>query len=109
MYWAIGVGTGNGLFVARLVACLFRVVYIFFTHLGIFFRCAGNIAPTTDGGKALMATLSVIGVLGLAFPVGVLGTELSRVYIRIFRRLQKERQAADEDKLIEEVQPKNTH
>ena len=104
IYWAIGVGTGNGTkWPDWLPTCY---MYFFFTHLGVCFRCAGNIAPTTDGGKALMATLSVLGVLGLAFPVGVLGTELSRVYIRIFRRLQKERQAVDEDKLIEEVRPK---
>ena len=44
IYWAIGTATGNG-----------------------------NINPTTNAGKFLQNALSVLGVLGLALPAGVIG------------------------------------
>ena len=47
IYWAIGTATGNG-----------------------------NINPTTDAGKFLQSVLCVLGVLGLALPVGVIGESL---------------------------------
>ena len=48
----------------------------------------GNIAATTDGGKALQCILSMLGILGLAFPVGVIGSELQRAYTKHFKRLK---------------------
>jgi hypothetical protein len=39
---------------------------------------SGDVKPTTDFGKALVCVLVLVAVLGLAMPVGVIGSELDR-------------------------------
>ena len=88
IYWAIGVGTGS----ADLVA-------------------------TSDGGRALANVLCLFGVFGLAFPVGVIGSELDRAYTKHFLRLvalSEEREmrlmeAAEHDAHLEEHEHEHDH
>ena len=47
MYWAVGTASG-----------------------------AGDLSPTSHGGRFLANLVEIIGIFGLAFPVGVIGSEL---------------------------------
>ena len=46
----------------------------------------GDLAATSVGGRAVACILEIIGVLGLAIPVGVIGSELDRAYTKHFVR-----------------------
>ena len=63
----------------------------------------GNIFPTTTthAGKFLQSTLCVLGVLGLALPVGVIGSELDRAYHKHYRRLLALSDAKEKELLAE--------
>jgi len=67
----------------------------------VFFHCfpAGNIAPTTNSGKALQAFVSIFGILGLAFPVGILGKELANAYTKLFKKLKDASDAKERERL----------
>ena len=49
----------------------------------------GDLAATSVGGRAVACILEIIGVLGLAIPVGVIGSELDRAYTKHFVRYIK--------------------
>jgi hypothetical protein len=46
----------------------------------------GDLSATSVAGRAVACVLEVIGVLGLAIPVGVIGSELDRAYTKHFVR-----------------------
>jgi len=50
---------------------------------------AGDLATTTIAGRAVACALELVGILGMAFPVGVIGSELDRAYTKHFVRLMK--------------------
>ena len=50
---------------------------------------SGDLSATTIAGRAVACVLEIIGVLGLALPVGVIGSELDRAYTKHFVRYRR--------------------
>lgn len=50
------------------------------------FTPSGDLAATTTAGRAVACVLLLMGVLGLAVPLGVIGSELDRAYTKHFVR-----------------------
>lgn len=47
---------------------------------------SGDLSATTTAGRAVACVLLMMGVLGLAVPLGVIGSELDRAYTKHFVR-----------------------
>lgn len=48
----------------------------------------GDLVPTTHFGRALASLTCIVGILGVAAPVGVLGSSFKRIYDRHFHELR---------------------
>ena len=68
---------------------------------------AGEINPTTDAGKALEGFLALFGVIGLAFPISVVCTELERAQTKHFKRLKSHSEARERELLSEGMRISN--
>lgn len=68
---------------------------------------AGEINPTTDAGKALEGFLALFGVIGLAFPISVVCTELERAQTKHFKRLKSHSEARERELLNEGIKISN--
>lgn len=58
----------------------------------------GDLSVTSSAGRAIASILDIVGVFGLAFPIGVIGTELDRAYRKHYQKLVK--QAEDRQKKL---------
>jgi len=65
---------------------------------------AGNINPTTDGGKALQCVMGLSGVLSLTFPIGVVSGELDRAYTKHFKAMKAASDARRRAVMVEAAQ-----
>jgi hypothetical protein len=50
------------------------------------FPLSGDLSATSTAGRAVACVLLMMGVLGLAVPLGVIGSELDRAYTKHFVR-----------------------
>ena len=62
----------------------------------------GDLVPTTQIGRAIASVICLVGILGVAAPVGVLGSSFKRIYDKHFFKL-KERIAAKKKRVSREA------
>jgi hypothetical protein len=52
----------------------------------LLYKISGDLSTNTIAGRAFANIIMLVGILGLAFPVGVIGSELDRAYTKHFVR-----------------------
>ena len=96
IYWAIGGGT----LIAKSAICRVPVDMSpnlspapshspWLPHLHSTGTGNSDLAPTSEAGKLLQCMISIVGMISLAVPTGIIGNELNRTYTRHFRRLKE--------------------